>query len=187
MDRPPKDPTIAQANLSPSALYQKVNSAEQGEALRAEAKRAAAERKLLAHIQDLTDRVAVLESALRRLQACTVQQFADGRLHLPAGSKLRFALLGPYGQTMYHSVDLAKCTVEAPRPFSAGAPSPAGYVILGTNVNAPGAAMPAGPVGPSLQGLPTSSNGNWQSIASANSMDNPRTNGPATSINPRKR
>lgn len=40
-------------------------------------------------LQALTQRVEALEAAVEQLQECTVQQWPDGRLHLPASHVLR--------------------------------------------------------------------------------------------------
>ncbi len=180
MDRPSMGEKTAQAsNVVQNALNPKPNSMEQIAIARAEAAKAAAERAFAAHVNALTARVEALEVALRRLQTCTVQQFADGRLYLPAGNKLRFEVPGPYGP-WYQTVDLTKCDVEAPRPLTAGPPSPAGYVVVSTHAPAPslpsGPAVPPAPSGPAGQSLQSiaGGRGNWQSIAGSNTMNDPR-------------
>lgn len=147
-------------------------------AMRWEAARA--EREHLALIASLVSRVDALEASLRNLQTCTVQQFADGRLYLPAGSKLRVELPAAFGRRSYETVDVEKLTVEAPRPMTAGPPRPCGQVII-TRPSAPvqrGQAPPppSAPAGASLQSLGNKAGqGNWQSQAQSNGISNPRT------------
>src|SRR5262245_28595942 len=42
--------------------------------------------RLVQKIEQLSARVELLEKCLRSLSQCTVQQYLDGRLHLPAGA-----------------------------------------------------------------------------------------------------
>jgi hypothetical protein len=175
MKRPSMGEAKAAANLKvQNALNPKPNSMEQIAAARAEAAREAAERKFIAHVNALTERVAVLEQALRRLQTCTVQQYADGRIYLPAGNKLTFEVPGVYGVMSSCTVDFKNSRVAAPRPLTAGPPSPAGHVVLSTNVNAPASPLPGSPP-PAVQGQALQApQQSWQSIASSNSINDPR-------------
>jgi hypothetical protein len=120
-----------------------------------------------AQLQILMARVDALEAQVRQLQAGTVQQWPDGRLHLPAGNKLQVDI----GNTRL-SMDVASFTVEAN-----------GQVLLGSR---PGWQPPAPtPPATGVQGLAAQagSGGSWQSQAAANGTENPRHLGAGTILN----
>jgi hypothetical protein len=158
-----------------NVLQQKMSSMDR-DALLAAAKHAAEERRLMNLLQSLHERVAQLESTVRKLNLCTVQQFADGRLHLPAGSRLKLAFLHPnQSEFVYHTVDLTHTWVEGPRPFEAQGRSPASSVFLVGTSEGRAPPLPTGPApntGSSL-GQSAGSAGNWQSTAASNGSDNP--------------
>ena len=119
-----------------------------------------------AQLQILLARLDALEAQVRQMQASTVQQWPDGRLHLPAGNRLQVEI----GNTRL-SMDVASFTVEAN-----------GQVLLGSRPGwQPSPATPAG----GLQGVAAQagSAGNWQSQAAANGTSNPRNPSAGTILN----
>jgi hypothetical protein len=106
-------------------------------------------------LQILKARVDALEAQLQQLLACSVQQSPDGRLHLPAGHRLRIEI----GSTRL-TMDLTTFNVQAN-----------GQVI----VDASPSSKPAGTT-PGAQSVASSaSHTSWQALASANGIDSPRT------------
>jgi hypothetical protein len=97
--------------------------------------------------------VAMLEKRLRSLSQCAVQQYWDGRLHLPAG-KLSVIVGG------------TRMTMESAR-FSLVVN---GKEILGS--------AGLGSAGQSLGQMSGGSATNWQSIAASNGIADPRIKGP---------
>ncbi len=100
--------------------------------------------RLVQQIEALSARVAMLEKRLRSLSQCAVQQYWDGRLHLPAG-KLDVIVGG------------ARMTLESAR-FS--------VVVNGKEV--------LGSAGQSLQQTSGAGGNSWQSTAASNSIADPR-------------
>ena len=113
--------------------------------------------RLVQKIELLSARVEMLEKRLRSLGQCAVQQYWDGRLHLPAG-KLS-VMVGETWMTM------------EPSRFSIVVN---GREILGSGVNAPSPSAQQ-PSGASLQQMSGGSAGGWQSTAAGNAIQNPRT------------
>ena len=109
--------------------------------------------RLVHQIETLSARVELLEKRLRSLSECAVQQYWDGRLHLPAGK-----LIALVGQTCM-TVDSTRFSVVVNGREVAG----------GSGVNAP-----AQQSGASLQQMAGGSAGGWQSTAAANGISNPR-------------
>lgn len=110
-----------------------------------------------AQLQILMARLDALEAQVRQMQACTVQQWPDGRLHLPASNRLQVEI----GNTRL-TMDVASFTLEAN-----------GQVLLGSRPGwQPSPTAPAG----GLQGVAAQagSAGSWQSQAAANGTSNPR-------------
>jgi len=163
--------------LQASNVLQQKLSLMDRDAVLADAKHAAEERRLMALVQFLHERVAHLETSVRRLQLCTVQQFADGRLHLPAGNKVKVAMTFP-NQSIptYYTVDLTNTWVEAPRPLEAHPRSPAVSVFLGSTSDVRVPPLPTGPAPATGQSLSQMGGGpgGWQSIATSNAMADPR-------------
>ena len=121
-----------------------------------------------AQLQILMARVDALEAQVRQMQACTVQQWPDGRLHLPAGNKLQVEI----GNTRL-TMDVASFTVEAN-----------GQILLGSR---PGWQPPPTASAGGLQGIAAQagSAGSWQSQAAANGISDPRTRTAGTILNTR--
>lgn len=111
--------------------------------------------RLVKQIEALSARVAMLEKRLRSLSQCAVQQYWDGRLHLPAGN---FSVI----------VGGTRMTVESTR-FSVVVN---GKEIVGATGNTP--AGQSAPAGQSLQQMPGGGTG-WQSTAASNGIANPLT------------
>jgi hypothetical protein len=103
--------------------------------------------RLVQQIEALSARVELLEKRLRSLSQCAVQQYWDGRLHLPVG-KLSVIVGG------------TRMTMESTR-FSVVVN---GKEILGSAVT---------PSGQSLQQMSGGSGTSWQSSAAGNAIENP--------------
>jgi hypothetical protein len=116
--------------------------------------------RLVQKIEQLSARVELLEKRLRSLSQCAVQQYWNGRLHLPAG-KLSITL----GQTSM-IMDASRFSIVVN-----------GREILGSAGHAPSAPPPQAPAGASLPGGSANS---WQSIAAGNAIENPRQSGPGS-------
>jgi hypothetical protein len=128
----------------------------------------AQQRLLYDTVASLVARVAVLEHSLAKLQTCTVQQFPDGRLYLPAGEKLR--IRNPSGfMNAYTTVDCSAVSADAPRPAWTGPPRPCGQVLAAPNPQLHAPSLPSG----NGAGIGSRAGRDWQSIASANSIENP--------------
>ena len=104
--------------------------------------------RLVQQIEALSARVAMLEKRLRSLSQCAVQQYWDGRLHLPAG-KLDVIVGG------------TRMTIESAR-FS--------VVVNGKEI--------LGSAGQSLQQMAGASGNSWQSTAASSGIADPRTRQP---------
>jgi hypothetical protein len=154
MNRPSDRMTAAQAKVAHTPnLGGQSGSAASAHALRSAAASSAGPAAL--QLQILKARVDALEAQLAQLQACAVQQSPDGRLHLPAGNRLRIEI----GTTRL-TMDLTTFNVQAN-----------GQVLVDSSP----ASRPAGttPGAQTLAGS-ASSAGSWQAQASANGVDNPR-------------
>lgn len=112
--------------------------------------RAEPDARLVQQIDALSARVEMLEKRLSSLSQCTVQQYWDGRLHLPAGR-----LIAAAGET--------RMTLE-PTRFNVVVN---GKVIVGSSVNAPSPP-------PAQAGQPLPGGAGWQSIAAASGIQDPR-------------
>jgi hypothetical protein len=108
--------------------------------------------RLVHQIETLSARVELLEKRLRSLGECAVQQYWDGRLHLPAGK-----LIATVGQTCM-TIDSTRFSVVVNGR----------EVVGGSGVNAP-----AQQSGASLQQMAGGSSGGWQSTAAGNGIENP--------------
>ena len=104
--------------------------------------------RLVQQIEALSARVEVLEKRLRSLSECAVQQYWDGRLHLPAG---KFTVI----------VGTTRMTMESNR-FS--------VVVNGKEILGSAGSTTA----PSTQPMPGGGAQSWQSMAAANGIQDPR-------------
>jgi hypothetical protein len=122
--------------------------------------------RLVAKLEALATRVEILEKRLKSLSECAVQQFWDGRLHLPAGDVLRVEL----GQCKL-AMDGARFTVIVN-----------GKTVVGSTGAAGASGSPgSGQAGSSL-GSMGQSNSSWQSVAQSNSIESPRQQAPGSLI-----
>jgi hypothetical protein len=100
--------------------------------------------RLVQQIDVLSARVAMLEKRLRSLSQCAVQQYWDGRLHLPAG-KLDVIVGG------------TRMTIDSARFI---------VVVNGKEI--------VGSAGQSLQQTSGASGNSWQSTAASSGIADPR-------------
>jgi hypothetical protein len=100
--------------------------------------------RLVQQIEALSARVAMLEKRLRSLSQCAVQQYWDGRLHLPAGN-------------LSVIVGGTRMTMESAR-FS--------VVVNGKEI--------LGSAGQPLQQTSVASGSSWQSTAASSGIADPR-------------
>src|SRR4051812_20938150 len=112
--------------------------------------------RLVEQIEALSARVTMLEKRLHSLSQCVVQQYWDGRLHLPAGN-------------LSITVGGTRLTMESTR-FSVVVN---GKEIVGSTGLAAGGQST--PVGQSLQQMSGGSGTSWQSTAASGGIDDPRT------------
>ena len=138
-------------------------------ALLADAERANAERhRLVHHINQLTRHVRALEHTVNGLLACAVQQRWDGRLRLPSPERVKIdATMNGMPVVLELRVSpMLESPTHSALPQSHGA---------GADASLP-APPPAAPAGQSLQSLAGMGGGSqsWQSIATANGVENPR-------------
>ena len=142
----------AHHQLTPPSSYSQIASAPRSEPPDA---------RLVAKIEALTTRVEILEKRLKSLSECAVQQFWDGRLHLPAGGVFRVEI----GQSKL-AMDGGRFTVvvNGKTIVASGSPTPA---------PAPSGSAGSSQGGSSI-GSMQQSNSSWQSIAQSNATSDPR-------------